>query len=310
MVDITHKTTTLRIATAQAIVKVGSAETINRIQEGTVPKGDVLAMSKAAGLLGIKKTPDILPDCHPLPIEYTGIEYILEEDQIQVLMTVKTIYKTGVEVEAMHGASVVALNMYDMLKPIDKQVEIHSIKLLKKTGGKSDFKSITNGLTAHIIVCSDSIYSAFQELNIEESENLVPEQDKSGQILLSKMQEYGLNTQYSLIPDHAEKIKSIVQNSSADIILFSGGTGVGPKDLTPNVIEPLLTMRLLGLEEEMRRYGQERMHYAMLSRSLAGLIGQSLVLSIPGSSGAAKDCLSAIFPYVFHIFHIMKGGGH
>lgn len=141
MVDITHKATTLRTAIAQAVVKVSSQNTIAAVQNNTVPKGDVFAMSKAAGLLGVKKTPDLLPDCHPLPIEFTAIDYKIDGLEITVLITVKTIYKTGVEVEAMHGASVVALNMYDMLKPIDKGIEIHQIKLLKKTGGKSDIKN-------------------------------------------------------------------------------------------------------------------------------------------------------------------------
>jgi molybdenum cofactor biosynthesis protein MoaC len=132
MVDITNKTTTLRIATAQAVVKVSKEETIQAIKDRTVPKGDVFEMSKAAGLLGVKKTPDLLPDCHPLPIEFTGIEYEIKGLEIIILCTIKTIYKTGVEVEAMHGASIVALNIYDMLKPIDKGVEIHHIKLLHK----------------------------------------------------------------------------------------------------------------------------------------------------------------------------------
>ena len=138
MVDITHKKATLRTAIAQAIVQVSSEDTIKAIKNNTVPKGDVFAMSKAAGLLGVKKTADLLPDCHPLPIEYTDISYAINGLKITVLITVKTIYKTGVEVEAMHGASIVALNMYDMLKPIDKGIEIQNIKLLKKTGGKSD----------------------------------------------------------------------------------------------------------------------------------------------------------------------------
>ena len=138
MVDITHKEPTLRTAVAQAIIEVSTQNTITAIQEDRVPKGNVFAMSKAAGLLGVKKTPDLLPDCHPLPIEYTDIQYEISGLQIKILITVKTIYKTGVEVEAMHGASVVALNMYDMLKPIDKGIEIKNIKLLKKTGGKSD----------------------------------------------------------------------------------------------------------------------------------------------------------------------------
>ena len=138
MVDITHKSSTLRTATAQAVIQVSLEDTIRAIEQNQVPKGDVFAMSKAAGLLGVKKTSLILPDCHPLPIEYTGIEYEIKGLTIRIILTVKTNYKTGVEVEAMHGASIVALNMYDMLKPIDKGIEILSIKLLKKTGGKSD----------------------------------------------------------------------------------------------------------------------------------------------------------------------------
>ena len=138
MVDITQKKNTLRTAVAQAIVEVSKPETILAIQEKKVPKGDVFEMSRAAGLLGVKKTAQLLPDCHPLPIEYTDIQYEIDGLQIRIIITVKTTYKTGVEVEAMHGASLVALNLYDMLKPIDKGVEISRIRLLKKTGGKSD----------------------------------------------------------------------------------------------------------------------------------------------------------------------------
>lgn len=144
MVDITNKKVTLRIATAEAVVRLGSKETVEAIEQGRVPKGDVFEMSKAAGLLAVKKTPDLLPDCHPLPIESTQIEYMIRDLSIYIRITVKTNYKTGVEVEAMHGASVVALNMYDMLKPLDKKIEIHSIRLLSKSGGKSDIDN-TNG---------------------------------------------------------------------------------------------------------------------------------------------------------------------
>jgi cyclic pyranopterin phosphate synthase len=158
MVDITHKNNTLRIATAQAIVSASNLETINAIKEKTVPKGDVFAMSKAAGLLGVKKTPELLPDCHPMPIEFTGIDYEIKELDIYVYVTVKTIYKTGVEVEAMHAASVVALNMYDMLKPIDKGIEIKNIKLLSKKGGKSSYATPKlSEIHAGVVVCSDTI---------------------------------------------------------------------------------------------------------------------------------------------------------
>lgn len=138
MVDITQKQNTHRSALAEAVVRVSSPNTIRTIEERSVPKGDVFEMSRAAGFLGIKKTADLLPDCHPLPIEYAGIHYSIEGLDIHIRVEVKTFYKTGVEVEAMHGASVVALNLYDMLKPIDKGVEIGRIRLLQKRGGKSD----------------------------------------------------------------------------------------------------------------------------------------------------------------------------
>lgn len=138
MVNITLKDHTLRTAIAQAIVRVGNAGTIRAIAEKQVPKGDVFEMAKAAGLFAAKRTSDMIPDCHPLPVEFAAFQFELREDHILILAEIHTVYKTGVEVEAMHAAAVAALTMYDMLKPIDKSVSIEQIKLLKKTGGKSD----------------------------------------------------------------------------------------------------------------------------------------------------------------------------
>ena len=297
MVDITHKSNTLREATAQAIVKVGDQKTIKLIEAGEIPKGDIFEMSRAAGLLGVKKTPDLLPDCHPLPIEYTDVEYQINELEISILMTIKTIYKTGVEVEAMHGASIVALNMYDMLKPVDKNVEIRTIKLLKKTGGKSNFKQPIDGLTCKVVVCSDSVSKGEKE-------------DRSGQLIEKRMKEFGVKTSLNVVPDEKEAIAKEVREQTSDFLIFTGGTGAGPKDVTPDTIRPLLDTTLHGVEEEMRRYGQERFPTAMLSRSVAGIRNNKIILAFPGSSGGVTDCMNAIFPHIFHVFHVLKGGGH
>ena len=218
MVDITHKSITLRTAVAQAIVKVSKPETIQAIENDTVPKGNVFAMSKAAGLLGVKRTPDILPDCHPLPIEFTGVEYKVDGLEIRVLFTVKTIYKTGVEVEAMHGASVVALNMYDMLKPIDKGIEIHAIKLLDKKGGKSDFRdTFRKDLTAAVVVCSDSISAGHKE-------------DKAGKAIINKLESCNVKiSEYVIIPDEVKDIQQKAksyQEQGIDMVIYTGGTGL------------------------------------------------------------------------------------
>ena len=302
MVDITHKSSTLRIATAQAIVKVSKSETIEAIKNDTVPKGNVFAMSKAAGLLGVKKTPELLPDCHPMPIEFSGIEYEINGLEITVLFTVKTIYKTGVEVEAMHGASVVALNMYDMLKPIDKGIEIHQLKLLEKKGGKSNFKDrFRRDLNAAVIVCSDTISAGQKE-------------DKAGKAIIKKLEECGVSiTEYVVIPDENEIIQEKAiqyQKQDFDLIIYTGGTGLSKRDVTPEALLPLLERRIPGVEEAIRTYGQDRTPYSMLSRSVAGTIGNTLVLALPGSTNGAKESMDAIFPAVLHIFRILKGARH
>lgn len=302
MIDITHKNNTLRVATAQAIVMVSKPETIVAIKEKKVPKGDVFAMSKAVGLLGVKKTALLLADCHPMPIEATTIDYEIKELAIYIYITVKTIYKTGVEVEAMHGASLVALNIYDMLKPIDKGIEIQQIKLLEKKGGKSDFKDkFRQDLKAAVIVCSDTISKGQKE-------------DKAGKAIINKLEECGVAiADYIIIPDEKEIIAekaAYYSNEKINLIIYTGGTGLSSRDVTPEALRPLLDREIKGIEEAIRAYGQDRTPYSMLSRSVAGVIKDSLVLALPGSTNGAKESMEAVFPAILHAFRILKGARH
>lgn len=302
MVDITHKITSLRTATAQAIVKVCSAETMRAILEKTVPKGDVLEVARTAGLFAVKNTSGAIPDCHPMPIEFTGITYETTDDSLKIEVTVKTIYRTGVEVEAMHGAAIVALTIYDMLKPIDKNVEISTIKLLHKKGGKSDFNSAADlNISTAVIVCSDSVSAGTKT-------------DASGKIIIEKLEKFGLKiSEYIIVRDETTDIQNQITklcDQKTDLVVLTGGTGLSHNDRTPEAVIALLDRRIPGIEEAIRAYGQQRTPYAMLSRSVAGFRKDTLVLALPGSVNGAAQSIDAIFPSVLHLFSILNGERH
>ncbi|MES1216370.1 MAG: bifunctional molybdenum cofactor biosynthesis protein MoaC/MoaB [Bacteroidota bacterium] len=302
MVDITHKSNTLRQAVASAILKVSRQETIDAIKEKTVPKGDVFEFSRAAGLLAIKKTSDVIPDCHPLPIEYAAITHTIDSLNIIITVEVHTIYKTGVEVEAMHGASVTALTMYDMLKPLDKGIEISAIKLERKKGGKTDFKDQSfDNLKCAVIVCSDSVSKGTKE-------------DSAGKAVAGKLEKLKLDVSFhEIIPDDFSLIQARAKELSDDeynLLLFVGGTGLSPRDITPDAIKPLLNREITGVMEAARNYGQQRTPYAMLSRGVAGFIKNTLIITLPGSTRGATETMDALFPYILHVFRVAKGMRH
>ena len=302
MVSITHKSDTLRKAVAMATVKVSGQHTIDAIVQKKVPKGDVFEFSRVAGLFAVKKTSDVIPDCHPLPIEYTAITHEIEGLEIRIRVEVHTIYKTGVEVEAMHGASVTALTLYDMLKPIDKGIEIANIRLEHKTGGKSQYK-LPEGSTLKtaVVVCSDSIAKGEKE-------------DGSGKAIISKLEQFKLETNhYDIIADDFALIQQKTLDLVAeqyDLLIFTGGTGLSPRDVTPDAIAPLLDKEIPGIMENVRKYGQDRMPYAMLSRGVAGFIKNTLVMTLPGSVKGVEESIDALFPAVLHVFKVQDGTRH
>jgi len=191
--------------------------------------------------------------------------------------------------------------MYDMLKPIDKGIEISSIKLISKEGGKSGAVPAPASLKCAVVVCSDSVSRGEKA-------------DTAGRTIIGRLQSIGLETSvYDIVPDDAAIIKAkaiSLSNDGYDLVLFTGGTGVSPRDITPDVIRPLLDKEIEGIMEKARSYGQDRMPYAMLSRGVAGFIKNSLVITLPGSSKGAAETMDALFPQVLHVFQVKEGTRH
>lgn len=136
MVDVSAKTETTREATATASVRT-TQEVLGLLGSGGLPKGDALAVARVAGIMAAKKTPELIPLCHPLPLSKVTVDFDLKPDSVTILATVKTRGVTGVEMEALTAVSVAALSVYDMIKAVDKHAVLTDIKVVAKSGGKS-----------------------------------------------------------------------------------------------------------------------------------------------------------------------------
>ena len=302
MRDVSRKIKTLRTATATARLHL-HPDTIALIHEQKIPKGNPLEVAKVAAVQSAKHTSDIIPYCHPLPIDHVSVEYTFGENWISVTTAVKAIYKTGVEMEALTAASVAVLTLYDMLKMLDEEMSIDEVRLVKKTGGKSDFRAPEGRIfRAAVLVMSDSVADGKAD-------------DKSGVLLVERLKSEGLEiADYSVIPDDktliAGKLKRYADEMKLDLVFTTGGTGFGPRDVTPEALEEVIDRDAPGIAETIRSYGQERLPLAMLSRSRAGLRGNTLIITLPGSPGAVTDGLDAVLPAVLHAFSMIEGKGH
>lgn len=316
MRDITHKQITLRTAKAIAVIFCSDA-TIQTIKEDKLPKGNLFDVAKAAGFIGAKQTPTLLPHCHPVTIDAMDIQFefldkdihqhlfegkVFERRGILITGEAKSIGRTGIEMEMLTAVSVAALEIYDMLKPVDTVLEIGHIKLLEKKGGKSDRKKFfSTPPTCAVLVCSDSTAEGTRE-------------DKSGLLIQEMLGAVNANVvAYQILPDEKQQIQHQIQewvNQDIHFIFTTGGTGLGPRDNTVEAVKEILERDADGITEAMRSFGQMRTPVAMMSRGVAGSIKNTLIITLPGSTDGARESLEAILPAVFHARKMMKGGGH
>lgn len=297
-----NKPHTYRVAKAQAIVNI-HPDTSILIREGKSPKGNIVEAAKVSATLGAKKTWDLIPHCHPIPIDHVFVQVSVKSKCIEVDVEVKSIWKTGVEMEALTGACIGALTVYDMLKPVDNALSISSIKLLHKSGGLKEFSE--NGkrrLRAAVLVISDSVTRGKR-------------QDKSGKYVVQRLQERGIDViEYVVVPDDCnlieDHLRKCCDDMHVDLVLTTGGTGIGPHDVTPESTKKVIEKELRGISEASRAYGQQRTPLSMFSRGLSGLRGSTLIVNMPGSLKGVSESLDFLFPGIEHAFKMMEGKGH
>ena len=200
----------------------------------------------------------------------------------------------------MVAASVAALTLYDMLKIIDEDMRIGEVLLLEKRGGKSSLRAPA-AFVGGVVVVSDSVVKGIRE-------------DLTGPIIRDYLKGEGATrVHFAAVPDDSAQISQIVNQMVAEgvqIIVTTGGTGPGPRDVTPDAMDEVFDRDLPGIAEAIRSYGQNRMRYAMMSRARVGMRGNSMIINLAGSPGAVKDGLQTIFPMIIHALHVATGGGH
>jgi molybdenum cofactor biosynthesis protein MoaC len=273
------------------------------IRQGKSPKGDIVEAAKIAATSGAKKTSDLIPYCHPIPLDHIEVQVSVKSKAIEVDVMVKSIWKTGVEMEALSGACIGALTIYDMLKPIDDSLFISSVRLVEKSGGMGGF-AIDQGkkIRAGVIVVSDSVAAGKRV-------------DKSGKFIVKALRDKNFDvTEYKVVPDDSSIIEKLLVKYSDDfhlnLIITTGGTGLGRRDVTPEATRNVIEKEITGIAEGSRAYGQRRTPLSMLSRGIAGIRGTSLIINIPGSLRAVSESLDFLFPGLEHAFQMMEGHGH
>jgi cyclic pyranopterin phosphate synthase len=302
MRDVSKKPDTLRTASAEATLEC-LPETLEAIRTGKLPKADPLPVARVAGIQAAKNTSLLIPYCHQVPLDFAAVEITLREDTILIETSVKAVWKTGVEMEALAAASAAALTLYDMLKIIDGTMAIREIRLTGKKGGKSDYRPPSGaGVSAGVLVLSDRVSEGSSE-------------DTSGKAIRDRLESLGVRVaQFKILPDDraliGEELTRWADSLSLDIVITTGGTGIGPRDVTPEATGSVIGRALPGVAEILRSHGQRMNRSSMLSRGIAGIRGRTIIVNLPGSERAVNESLDVLLPWILHALDVLRGGGH
>ena len=338
MVDVSSKETTLREAEAEGIVRL-TPEICSAIRTNSVSKGDVFRIAEIAGIMAAKRAHDIIPLCHSIRLDHVKVTCSLDENSMRarVNCVVKASEVTGVEMEALTGASVSCLTIYDMCKSIDKGIIIEGIRLLSKSGGKSGDYETENRIILKSLETYASlrhiVYPPQQKVNEIADGTALPNEnnriissgvltvsdkgyageraDISGEKLAELLKNWGADVKRrAIVPDEKEKIATQLMEwtdkDNLDLILTTGGTGLSARDVTPEALLLVGDRTISGIGELMRMKSISQTPNGILSRGIAVTRGKSLIIALPGSERGSRSCFEAVEPALRHAIEILN----
>ena len=317
MVDVGDKAVTQRRAVAEARVRISSA-LAEAIGANAVAKGNVLDVARLAGIAAAKRTDELIPLCHSLPLDAVHVDATVEDGCVHIVAEARTSARTGVEMEALTAASVAALTVIDMGKAIDKQIVIESIRLLEKTGGRSGtYRAADQPLAASRSAPTPATLTPplrAAVLTISDRCSAGTTTDTSGPTLVETLRDKlaadVLAT--ACVPDDAPAIADQLRRWACDaprpdLVLTTGGTGLAPRDVTAEATASIIERPHDALLELARRRCYAHTPRTYLSRGAAGTLERTLIINLPGSKRGSTQMLDALLDVLPHAIETLRG---
>jgi cyclic pyranopterin phosphate synthase len=331
MVDVGGKPVTSRRAVAGARYRT-RADVIDLLRDDALPKADVLTTARLAGISGAKKTSELIPLCHPVPIDAVHLDFTLEVDSVVITATATTSGRTGVEMEALTAAAIAGLTLHDMIKAVDPQGDLTDVRLLSKSGGKrgdwrradasgADLSSADLPGDSPAGLASHPSPQQHQPSAVRPGTAIVlvastrsaagTRSDETGPTIAQWLATRGFAVDaVRVVADAA--IAGAVRDALSEhpaALIITGGTGVSPDDRTPEAVHAVLDTELPGIAEAVRARGLAVSPTAALSRAVAGVASGTVVVALPGSRGGVRDGLAVLDGLLEHLVQQVAGGG-